>query len=106
MTVKIQNLVSDEVDEKSKIWPQNLDFQNLKIVFKILIFRQLRQTLDFRVLGVWSWLNVQNDAEEPYFSIFENLGPVEISGGNKFQGQNLEFSAQNWPKSRILDFGR
>ena len=28
---------------------------------------------------------MQNDAEMPYFLIFDNLGPVEISGGNKFQ---------------------
>ena len=49
---------------------------------------------------------MQNDAEIPYFSIFENLGPVEISTGNRFQGRNLEISAKNRPKSRILGFGR
>ena len=62
--------------------------------------------VDLRVLELWSWLKVQNDAEMPYFSIFENLGPVEISTGNRFQGQNLEISAKNKPKSRILGFGR
>jgi len=44
---------------------------------------------------------VQNEAEMPYFSIFKNLGPVEISGGNRFQGRNLEIVYQNHPKSRI-----
>jgi len=46
---------------------------------------------------------VQNEAETPYFSIFKNLGPVEISTGNRFWCQNLK--KKNASKStKISDF--
>jgi len=35
---------------------------------------------------------VQNEAETPHFLKIKNLGPVEISGGNKSQDEKCEFS--------------
>ena len=31
-----------------------------------------------------------NEAENSYFSIFENLESIEISNGNKFRGENMK----------------
>ena len=51
---KAENLVSDKVDEKSNFWRRFLEFENLNFEVRLLIFRQLRQTLDFRLLELWS----------------------------------------------------
>ena len=65
---------------------------------------QLWRARDFRVLVLWTWFKVQNEAAMPYFSKIKNLRPVEISGTHYSESQKREFLPHFRPYSRI--FGR
>ena len=80
---------------------QILDFESLEFWYLKSQIHQLWPTRDLRVLELWHWFKVQNEAETPCFSIFKNLGSVEISTGLIFACQNRKIRLKNGQNLRF-----
>ena len=98
VALKLENLVLVKVGRFWVKMTQILDFGIFGVWHQKVKIHQLWRARDFRVLGLRYWFRVQNEAEKPYFSLCKNLGPVEISTGNRVQGRNL------WIRPKIADF--
>ena len=81
-----------EVEGFRQTQPQISGFEILVIRTPKVDFGQFRQSGDFQVLSYEAGFKVRQKAEISYFSIYKNVGPVEISVRLRFMGKNLEIS--------------